>query len=239
MTGRSIFLLLILVSSVLACKAEKPVEHKKPGPIIIVKPKPRLLTKEQRSELGFPSELIAQIELAAGSEAEPFYVVEVGHSENLRGDKGTEQDRLTGFSVRTQKSDDLIASFRAQLRAKGYLIFKSHRGYGSLPDFVTIARGNNSYDILRMQGTEALNYQLGTRDIIAWLRDQQKLGTFVVMGAGPDWLEARFVKPPKDMMQFAKKVIAFAPDVLDRGPRTAEELADKMERMNGFSLVWD
>ncbi len=239
MDGRYPLLFIILLSALVACRADKPVEHKKPEPLVIVKPKPRLLTKQQRSELGFPSDVIAQIELAAGSEAEPFFVVEVVPSENLRGDKGIEQDRLTGFSVRTKKTDDLIASFRTQLRSKGYLIFKSHKGYGSLPDFVTVARGNNSYDVLKIQGTEALNYQLGTRDIIAWLRDKQKLGTFVVIGAGPDWLEARFIKQPKDMVPFAKKVIAFAPDVLERGTRTAEELAEKMKRMNGFSLVWD
>jgi len=239
MTGRYIFLLLTLVGTLFACRAEKPVEHKKPKPLVIVKPKPRLLTKEQRSELGFPPDLIAQIELAAGSEAEPFFVVELAHSENLRGDNGIEQDRLTGFSVRTKKSEDLIASFRTQLRSRGYLIFKSHKGYGSLSDFVTIARGNNSYDILKIQGTEAMNYQLGTRDIIAWLREQQKLGTFVVIGAGPDWLEARFIKPPKNMVGFAKKVIAFAPDVIDRRTPTPEDLAKKMERTNGFSLVWD
>jgi hypothetical protein len=239
MDGRFPLLVIVLLIALVECRAEKPVEHKKPEPLVIVKPKPRLLTKEQRSELGFPSDVIAQIELAAGSEAEPFFVVDVVPSENLRGDKDMEQDRLAGFTVRTKKSDDIIASFRKQLRSKGYLIFKSHKGYGNLSDFVTVARGNNSYDILKIQGTEALNYQLGTREIIAWLRDQQKQGTFVIIGAGPDWLEARFINPPKDMVRFAKKVIVFAPDVLERGMRTAEELAEKMERINGFSLVWD
>ena len=240
MEARYFFLIIILIiNSVLACKAEKPVERKKPEPLVIVKPRHPLLTKDQRSELGFPSDLIAQVELAAGSEAEPFFVVVVMQSENLRGDKGFEQDRLKGFSVRTKKSDDLIASFRARLRSKGYLIFKSQKGYGSLPDFVTIARGNNSYDILRIQGTEAPNFHLGTHDIIAWLREQQKQGAFAVMGAGSYWLEARFIQQPNDMVSFAKKVIAFAPDVIGHGSRTAEELAEKMKRTNGFDLAWD
>ena len=119
------------------------------------------------------------------------------------------------------------------------MIFKTHRGYGPLPDVLTVIKGNNSYDILKIQSTEGQNYHLDTRAIIAWLKEQQKLGSFVVIGAGPDWIEARFVKPPLNMLTFAKKVNAFAPDVMVHGPGTVDKLAERMKRMNGFYLVWD
>jgi hypothetical protein len=61
----------------------------------------------------------------------------------------------------------------------------------------------------------------------------------VVTGAGSDWLEAKFVEPPQHILAFAKKVAAFAPDVLDHGPRTAEKLAAQMKKNNGFYLLWD
>jgi hypothetical protein len=177
-----------------ACRAEKPVELKKPAPHAVVKPKKHaVLSAEERQALGFPAELIAKVELAAGAEAEPFFVTVLMHTENLKGEKGFESKKLAGFSIHTTKSDDVINALRASLRAQGYLIFKSQRGYGHLPDIVAVIRGNNSYDILKVQGTEGQNYHLGTKDIIAWLKEQQKLGTFVVMGAGSDWLEARFV----------------------------------------------
>jgi len=221
------------------CKAEKPVEQKKPAPAVIVRPKHARLSAEQRKELGFPASLIAKVELAAGAEAEPFFRTVVMHSENLKGDKEYESRKLTGFSVHAKRSNDVIDALRASLRAQGYLIFKTRKGYGRLPDTLTVVKGNNSYDILKIQSTEGLNYHLDTKAIIAWLKEQQHVGTFVVIGAGPDWVEARFVKPPQDMLSFAKKVNAFAPDVLVNGPKTIDKLAERMTRTNGFSLVWD
>jgi hypothetical protein len=232
-----VFLAVLLLAA--ACKTEKPVEPKRPQPTVIFKPKPPLLTSEQRAELDFPEDVIAKIELSAGAEAEPFFMTVLVASENLKGEKGLEKEKLAGFSVRIKNSDELIRTYRAGLRVKGYLIFKSHKGYGSLPDIVTVIKGNNSYDLLKIQGTEASHYGLGTPAIIAWLKQQQQSASFVVIGAGPDWVEARFVKQPENLPDFARKVLAFAPDVRDYGPRTADKLADRMKKSNGFYLVWD
>jgi hypothetical protein len=198
-----------------------------------------VLSEEQRQELGFPSRLVKEVELAADAKAEPFFVTVMLKTENLKGEKGFESRKLAGFSVRTKKADDLIESFLAKLRAQGYLVFKSKKSYGTLPEIVTIVKGNNSYDILKIQGTEGASYHLDTKTIIVWLRERQKEGTFVITGAGPDWIEARFIKPPKNMRAFAKKVVAIAPDVLARNARTVEKLAERMKRTNGFTLVWD
>ncbi len=238
MTVRYLFFGLALVSLFGACKAEQPVVQKKPVPVMVVKQKHAVLTGEQRRELGFPADIIAKMELAAGAEAEPFYAIVVTHSENLKGEQGFESKKLAGFSVRMKKGDELIDSYRSVLRTQGYLIFRSHKGYGSLADIVSIIKGNNSYDILKVQRTEAQSYQIETQAIIAWLKALQHEGTFVVTGAGPDWLEAKFVKPPQHMLPFAKKVMAFAPDGL-QGLRTAEKLAAQMEKNNGFYLLWD
>jgi len=40
------------------------------------------------------------------------------------------------------------------------------------------------------------------------------------------------------MLSFAKKVTDFAPDVLVNGPNTVDKLAERMKKMNGFSLMW-
>lgn len=240
MTGRYFPFIFFLILSVLACKAdEKPVEQKKPEPVVIIKQKHPVLSPDQRRELGFPPDLIAQIELAASAEAEPFYATVVAHSENLKGEKEFEQKKLAGFSVRTKNTDEIIISSRAALLARGYLIFKSHRGYGSLPDMVTVVKGRNSYDLLKMQGTEAQGYQISTQEIILWLKERQHDAPFVLTGAGADWLEARFIKPPRNTRLFAKKAAAFAPDVLSRGMETVDKLAESMEQTNGFYLVWD
>jgi hypothetical protein len=239
MACRYFFIGFAVILALVSCKAERPVEQKKPEPVVLVKPKPPVLREEQRKELGFPSRLVKQVELAADAKAEPFFVAVVLKTENLKGEKGFESRKLAGFSVRTKKADDLIESLRAKLRAQGYLVFKSQKSYGTLPEIATIVKGNNSYDILKIQGTEAVNYHLDTKAIIVWLRARQKEGTFMITGAGPDWLEARFIKQPKNMTAFAKKVAAFAPDVLARGTRTVDKLAERMKKTNGFTLAWD
>jgi hypothetical protein len=221
-----------------ACKAEKPVEIKKPAPLVIVKPKQKVLTPEQRQSLGFPEEMIAMIELAAGSESEPFFMTVMMQTENLRGEKDIEGKKLVGFSVRAKSGDDLIASQRGGLRANGCLIFKSHRGIGKVPDTVTVVKGRNSYDILKIQGTEAPSYHIDTKTIIAWLKMRQQEGSFLLTGAGPEWLEAKFVKQPANMTAFARKVASFAPDVLRSG-ETLDDLKERMDKENGFVLVWD
>jgi hypothetical protein len=206
---------------------------------VIVKPKHPVLSQEQRTELGFPPDLVAQIELAAGAEAEPFFMTVLMPSENLKGDKGIERDQLAGFSVRTKNADEIISSFRPSLRVKGYILFRSHKGYGTLPDIITVIKGNNSYDILKIQGTEASNYHLDTKAIITWLKEQQKQASFVITGAGPDWLEARFTRQPADMQAFARNIRSFAPDVIDPEKGNIDKLAQRMEKMNGFYLKWD
>ncbi len=232
---------LIVISFIVSCSSEKPAESlPKPRPAAIIKLKHETFTPEQRRELGFPDDVITKVELAAGSEAEPFFTTVVVRAENLKGDKEFEREKLAGFSVRTKNAEDLIASFRSGLRVRGFLIFRSVKNYGDLPDIVTVFRGYNSYDILKVQGTEAPNYRLETKAIIAWLKKRQQDASFAVTGAGSDWLEARFIKPPKNMLAFARKVVAFAPDVrANGGPRTAEKLAEQMKRKNGFTLEWD
>jgi hypothetical protein len=237
---------MALAVFLVACRADEPAPARKSPPAAPISPvapvlrqKHAQLSAEQRVQLGFPDELIARIEQASGSAAEPFFMTVLMRSENLKGEKGFESKKLAGFSVRTTESEALINSSRSRLRREGYLIFKSHLGYGSLADIVTIIRGNNSYDILKLQGTEAQNYQIGTGELIAWLKARQRMGSFVVTGAGPDWVEARFVSPPKDMTGFARQIAAFAPDVLARGPRTAEKLAEQMAKTNGFYLEWE
>jgi hypothetical protein len=232
-------LTLTLFSFVSACTTRKPVEPKKAEPAVIIKPKPPVLSSEQRLELGFPDELISSIETAASAQAEPFFKIVLVPAENLKGESEFEKEELTGFSVRTKNADDIIMSYRAGLRARGYLIFKSQRGYGSLPDIVSIVKGNNSYDLLKMQGTEAVSYNLDTKAIIVWLKKQQQIGSFVITGAGSDWVEARFIKQPRNLGVFAKKAAAFAPDIREYGQQTVDTLAERMKETNGFYLVWD
>lgn len=226
---------------VAACSSEKP-EPPTPSasePIVMIKPRQQALTDVQRVELGFPMELIMLVERLAGAKAEPFYETVLAPSENLKGEDMIARERLAGFSVRTNRAEGLISHLSGKLRARGYLIFRSEINYGKVPDVVTVIKGDSSYDILKIQHTEAPNYRLDTKAIISWLRARQKHAPFVITGAGPDWLEAKFIKMPKDTLAFARAISSFAPDALLHGPGSVERLSSEIKRTQRFFLWWD
>jgi hypothetical protein len=231
--------LALLSALTFGCKEEKPPEPKKVQPPMVFSQKHPGLTDEQRGELNFSADILSEVEIAAGAEAEPFFETTVVKAENLKGETSVERERLAGFSVRTKRAIETVDTLSGKLRARGYLIFRCSRNYGNVPDLVAVVKGNSSYDILKRQKTESINFHLDTKAIVAWLKEQQKEGTFVIVGAGPDWVEARFIKPPKNMLSFARKIYAFAPDTVSAEAGTLEKLAKKMTHTNRFFLVWD
>ena len=240
--GDKYFLLIgVLLASIVSCSQQeaRTPPGKKTAPLVIMKPKPKVLNAEQRAELGFPSDIISQLEAAGGAPAEPFFEDVMIRSSNLKGDVMIAAARLSGFSVRTGKAEEIIAGLSPSFRSQGFLIFRSQQNYGSVPDVLTVIRGKNSYDILLVQRTEAPRQHLDTRAIIKWLKGQQTTGSFVITGAGADWLEARFIKPPRNMNAFARSVASIAPESLSENQGSIEKLADTMTRINGFSLWRD
>jgi len=239
MAIRNGIVLALLSLLAFGCKDEKLPEPKKVQPPVVFNQKHPGLTQEQRAELNFPADVLSEVELAAGAEAEPFFETVVVKAENLKGETSVEREQLAGFSVRTKRAVDTVDALSGKLRTRGFLIFRSRRNYGNVPDRVTVVKGNNSYDILKRQKTESINFHLDTKTIIVWLKEQQAQGSFVIVGAGPDWVEARFIKQPKNMLAFAKKIYAFSPDTVSVEAGTLEKLAKKMTRTNRFFLVWD
>ena len=223
----------------LACTAENAEEPRKASPVVVFKSRPRPLSQEQRNELNFPPELVSRVETAAGAAAEPFFETVWTPSENLKGDIMLGKERLAGFSVHTTKAETVINDLSDTLRKQGYLVFRSEQNFGSVPDAVTVIKGKSQYDVLAMQKTEGTNYDLTTAAIVKWLKARQKKYPFVITGAGPDWMEARFLKPPKDMNAFAREVYAFAPDVVSQGAGTVSKLARQMKESNSFYLWWE
>ncbi len=237
--GKYLVLGAAVVSFFLACAAENAEEPGKASPVVVFKSRPKSLSQEQRNELNFPPELIAQVEAASGGTAEPFFETIWSPSKNLKGDIMLGRERLAGFSVHTTRAAMLISDFSDTLRKQGFLIFMSEQNYGSVPDAVTVIKGTSQYDILAMQKTEGTNYKLTTTAIVKWLKSRQKRYSFVITGAGPDWVQARFIKPPKDMNAFAREVSAFAPDVVSQGAKSVTKLAQQMKQSNGFYLWWE
>ena len=238
MAGRYVLFSTLVLVIIISCSSEQP-ERNKSGPVVLFKSKPQPLSDAERSRLDFPPELIQQVEETAGTKAEPFFETVLKPSQNLKGKSMIVSKRLAGFSVRTIEAQKLIESFSGVFRPQGYLIFRSELNYGTIPDIVTVIRGRSQYDILRVQKTAASNDRLNTKAIIKWLKREHRRRPFVLTGAGPTWLEARFLRPPKNVHAFARKVSRLAPDVVNQGTRSIKELAREIQETNTFYLWWD
>ncbi len=71
--GKYLFLGAAVVFFFFACTGEKTEDPRRASPVVVFKSRPQALSQEQRNELGFPPELIVQVEAAAGGTAEPFF----------------------------------------------------------------------------------------------------------------------------------------------------------------------
>lgn len=143
------------------------------------------------------------------------------------------------FSTDQEKARKIILQLKENLKAKGYRIFLSEMHFGYSPDQVAIIKTKDQFDILRVKQTDAVNFGLDNNAVITQLKKWHELYPFEITGADLDWVEAEFIQQPKDMLQFAKEVYKFCPDVVDQGTETVERLAREMKRSNTLYLWWD
>jgi len=144
------------------------------------------------------------------------------------------------FDVARMRAEYLMSSLRERFEPKGYLFFLTRCGVSDPPATVAAIRGNDQYEILRFVGTEDVNGDKSTDDIIAVLREWETRHPFRVTGAGHDWVECRFRKNPKDWVAFTKEVIQLAPDSYGQADYENEEaFAADMRRARSFHLWWD
>ena len=121
----------------------------------------------------------------------------------------------------------------------GYVVFRSHMGFGEEDDRVAVLRADDPFAPLTAIGTNGINYDLTTGHVIAKLREWNARFGLRITGASVDWVEAEIVRPPDDMLAFAREVYAFCPDVVDQGTGSVEALADEMRRTGTLFLWWD
>lgn len=128
-----------------------------------------------------------------------------------------------------------------QKAGAGYCVFISeeHFGIKGIPDNISILKTSDSYDMLRVMGTNGWNYNISPDAVIARLKEWDSKFGIVLYGVGFDWVEAEFKHQPEDMPGFAKEVYSFCPDVVEQGTGTVEGLAKEMRRTNTLYLWWD
>lgn len=121
----------------------------------------------------------------------------------------------------------------------GYAVFRSAWNFGHGDDRIAVLRADDPFAPLAAIGTNGINHDLTTEEVIARLREWDARFGLRIVGASGDWVEAEFVRQPDDMLAFAREVYAFCPDVVDQGTGDVEALAEEMRRTNTLYLWWD
>jgi hypothetical protein len=185
--------------------------------------------------------------LAAPTGIPTELLLEVKHAgKNLRQLQGTDPngDPLWAAGVTIDVAPAKVPRTLRRLQQKagaGYFAFHSERNYGikGAPDHVSLLKTSDPYDMLRTMGTNGWNYDISPEMVIARLKKWDAEFGLVLSGVSFDWVQAQFKHQPANMLEYAKEVYAFCPDVVEQGTGTVEALAKEMKRTNTLYLWWD
>ena len=217
MTRRALLALAASLTSLPACSQE-----------------PRALTsagQELLREVGFDHPTVVASIAAVGGPV---------HRLMALSDEG---EAVPAPGVTVELPEDRVSSELARLREAlgplGFGVYQAEQHFGFEPDRLAIVTGTDPYEFLRIVRIDGINYDLEHEAVVAKLREWDSRYGLDYLGAGLDWVNARFKTLPSDMAPFAQEVYAFCPDVVDQGTETVERLADEMRRSGTLYCWWD
>jgi len=147
-----------------------------------------------------------------------------------------------GVYVTTTDRDfayDTVLSLSEEFMEKGYGIFIYDLRFNSDLYKVGIIKSNDKYDPLRFMGTNGINYDHTTDDVVDQLKEWDALYEIDIVCAGPDFVEVKLNKMPSRINQFAEEVYQFCPDSVEQGTGTIEALADETKNTSFVFMWWD
>lgn len=99
---------------------------------------------------------------------------------------------------------------------------------------VTIFKGEEPWDIIKIHQTNGWNYDISPKDIINKLQSWQKVCEFEIIFASKSSLNLKFIRPPTDIVKFAKDVFEFCPNV-----QNTRLIAREIEKYKSLYLTWN
>ena len=135
------------------------------------------------------------------------------------------------FAVPPNEAIPIVLELIVELESSGYAamllnedslkqvlgaVWEDLRDRGHSPALIGLIKARDPYDILRIQGTNATNYDLSNEDIIERLKEWESVCTFGILSASSDSLELAFQTLPDDLEDFAEAVYEFCPDILEQ-----------------------
>lgn len=135
-----------------------------------------------------------------------------------------------------EKAENIVRNLKENFKKKGYLVFYSENEKDYI---ICVIKGNDELDILKYRRTNAINYDLESKDLIKKIKEWQGKYGLNIIGCDFDYIHIDFEKLPENIDEFAKEVYAFCPDSVDQGVGSIESLKEYILQEQGVWLWWD
>jgi hypothetical protein len=147
---------------------------------------------------------------------------------------------IVEFEVIGTRAQKLLTQRQGELLKKGIYLLVSRRGIAQDDAWTLwLVASPRWEDVVAAARTNGSNIDVGSRKIISQLKIIEKQNPFVVMGAGPDFVQGRFVGQVNDAAALAKRIAKLSPDIVSQGTDTIERLEELLVRDSQFMLWWD
>lgn len=185
-----------------------------------------------------------EIELAKNIDFETKvfqYVKETTDKQIYQLNDDIEKKKVNGIYIEVNEKETIkiLTTLRDKINPLGYFVFVSEKNYGYEQDRIGVIKSKDQYDIIRIEHTDGINYDINSQDVINKLKEWEKKYPFHIIGADYDWVEIEFKELPNDINLFTNEVYEFCPDIIDQGSGSVEELSKEIKQTNTLLLWWD
>lgn len=147
-----------------------------------------------------------------------------------------------GFRIDHRDADSSLDRWnREYLKRGAYLIrYIDTQGYSGGRDALLMLPTRDQWTAISAAAVSAADYGLDTPSIVQWLKQLDQFNPFRIFGAGADFVEGRFTKPPtgQDGLLLARSMYRFDPDIVDEGAGTVDALAQLLQSSGTLYLWW-
>ena len=213
--------------------------------MIACSPKRRLTDKEKAlvSDLGLDLALMTELRELTESTFTKKMSSEYG-MENFRDSANYNsfaKKGLVGIVIEESQENAhrVVSKLKGIFSKEGHYVYLSETNYGYSPDKITVLKTEDKFDVVRFEGTNGINYDIYVEDIIHKLKNWDDKYGLEFTGAGFDFFQANYRKPPGNIQEHAEELYSFCPDIVDQGVGSISALKQEIERSNELFLWWD
>jgi len=154
----------------------------------------------------------------------------------------TKDERCASVVVPASETEALVFVLRKELE-RGLVAFvgtsrwlgdEKHEGVE-----VIVGPGESQLDVVKLARSDAVNYDMGTEEIVAKLKEYDEDFGIDIKRAETDTIVFGLVGWPRDLAAFAGDLYEFCPDIVDQGAGSVEALEEEIEATGRVYLWWD